>query len=286
MSTQMKNIVIRSISGLIFLAIMVGSLLLSPHAIGALLLFFVVIMMSEYLKISMGENLNIARILAIITGAALYIITYLNVAFGVSISYLYLILLFAVAIFISLLYDKAAGEEAVRESYRTNGNLFTSVIYIAVPFSLINFILFEPNGTYNPYVLLSLFILLWSADVGAYLFGMTFGQKNGHRLFPSISPKKSWEGFFGGVICAIAVSFILHTTSVLPFNLTHSVILSAIIVIFGAFGDLVESLFKRNFGVKDSGSIMPGHGGLLDRFDGALIAFPVAIAYIKLFSLL
>ena len=282
----MKNIVIRSISGLVFLAIVVGSLLLSPHAIAALLLLFIIVMMSEYQKISMDNSLKIARMFTLITGAALYIITYLNVAFGVSISYLYLIILFTTAIFISLLYDKASAEEAVREGYRTNGNLFTSILYVALPFSLINFILFEQNGTYNPYILLSMFILLWSSDVGAYVFGMTFGQKNGHKLFPSISPKKSWEGFLGGMICTIAVSFILHTTAILPFNLGHSVAIAAIIVIFGAFGDLVESLFKRNFGVKDSGNIMPGHGGLLDRFDGALIAFPVAIAYIKLFSLL
>ena len=283
----MKNIVIRSISGLVFLIIMVGSLLLSPHAIAAVLLLSIIVMMCEYMKISMGNNLKIARILTIITGIALYIIIYLIVRFGVSTSYLYLILLLIATLFISLLYDKTNGEDSVRrESYRTNSNLFTSIVYIAVPFSMTNFILFGSDGTYNPYILLSMFILLWSADVGAYVFGMAFGQKNGHKLFPSISPKKSWEGLLGGIISTIAVSFILHATNVLPFNLAHSIIIATIIVIFGAFGDLVESLFKRNFGVKDSGNIMPGHGGLLDRFDGALIAFPVAIAYIKLLSLL
>jgi len=282
----MKNIVIRSISGVVFLVLMIGGLLLSPHAIAALLLFSITVMMYEYQKISMGADLRIARMLSIITGIALYTITYLHVAFGLGIEYLYLIVMPASAIFISLLYDKLPGEEAVRDGYRTNGNLITSIVYIAVPFSLVNFILFDQSGVYNPYILLSMFILLWSADVGAYIFGMAFGQKNGHKLFPSVSPKKSWEGLLGGVVSALAISFVLHKTALLPFNLAHSLILAAIIVIFGAFGDLAESLFKRNFGVKDSGDIMPGHGGLLDRFDGALIAFPVAIAYIKLFSLL
>jgi CDP-diglyceride synthetase len=282
----MRNIVVRSVSGLIFLALMVGSIFLCPHAIAAVLLLSIVIMMYEYLRISVGNNLKTAQMLSIITGAALYIITYLNAAFGVDISYLYLLIFLVTSIFLSLLYDKKTEEDAVRESYRTSGNIFTSILYIAIPFSLINLILFKPDGTYNPNILLSMFILLWTADVGAYLFGMTFGQKNGHKLFPSISPKKSWEGFLGGLICAIAISFILHTTTIFPFKLGNSVIIAAIITIFGAFGDLVESLFKRNFGVKDSGNIMPGHGGLLDRFDGALIAFPVAIAYIKLFPLL
>ena len=282
----MKNLIIRSISGVVFLAIMVGSLLISSHVIAAVLLFSVVVMMWEYLNISMGKNLIVAQTLSIVTGALLFIITYLHIAFATEITWLYLMVIPVVAIFISLLYDKSPGDEAVREGYRTSGNLITSIVYIALPFSLVTLVLFGHDGTYNPHILLSMFILLWSADVGAYIFGMAFGQKSGHKLFPSVSPKKSWEGLIGGVVSALAISFLLYKVQLLPFTLSHSLTIASIIVIFGALGDLAESLFKRNFGVKDSGNIMPGHGGLLDRFDGALIAFPVVVAYIKLFSLL
>ena len=122
--------------------------------------------------------------------------------------------------------------------------------------------------------------------VGAYLFGRAFGQKNGHKLFPSVSPKKSWEGYIGSLFVSAVVAFYLAKFDVLPFKMIHSVILALIINVFGTLGDLVESQLKRNFDVKDSGKIMPGHGGLLDRFDGALIAFPMAIAYIYIFGLI
>ena len=113
-----------------------------------------------------------------------------------------------------------------------------------------------------------------------------FGQKNGHKLFPSISPKKSWEGFFGGLFCALIFAIIIYYTGLIDIALIHTILIALIINLFGVLGDLAESQFKRNFGVKDSGSLMPGHGGLLDRFDGALLSFPVAVMYIKLFSLI
>jgi phosphatidate cytidylyltransferase len=107
---------------------------------------------------------------------------------------------------------------------------------------------------------------------------------NNHRLFLSISPKKSWEGFFGGLILAVAGAVALRYLGLLDLSLCDAIVLGIIICIFGVVGDLVESQLKRNFGVKDSGSIMPGHGGMLDRFDGALLAFPVAIIYLIFFA--
>ena len=132
-------------------------------------------------------------------------------------------------------------------------------------------------------ILLGFFIILWASDVGAYCFGCTMGRM-GPRLFPSVSPKKSWIGSIGGTACAIGAAALIHSfTELFPFSSADSLIIGALISIGGGFGDLVESQLKRNFGVKDSGSIMPGHGGMLDRFDGALIGFPMAIIYLEFF---
>lgn len=128
-------------------------------------------------------------------------------------------------------------------------------------------------------------IILWSSDVGAYIFGMTFGQKHGHKLFPSISPKKSWEGYWGSLFTSLLAGYLLYRFSLLPTGIAHALVIALIINIFGTLGDLAESQLKRHFGVKDAGKIMPGHGGLLDRFDGAILSFPVAIAYLMIFVL-
>jgi phosphatidate cytidylyltransferase len=160
----------------------------------------------------------------------------------------------------------------------------TALVYIALPFSLFSLVLYDKTGVYNGNLLLSMMVLLWCTDVGAYLLGSTLGQMNNHRLFLSISPKKSWEGFFGGLILAVAGAVALRYLGLLDLSLCDAIVLGIIICIFGVVGDLVESQLKRNFGVKDSGSIMPGHGGMLDRFDGALLAFPVAIIYLIFFA--
>ena len=131
---------------------------------------------------------------------------------------------------------------------------------------------------------LAMMVMLWCTDVGAYRLGSSLGQLYGHRLFPSISPKKSWEGFFGGLVCSVAGAVLLRYFGLLELSLFDAIAVGIIICIFGVLGDLVESQLKRKFGVKDSGSIMPGHGGMLDRFDGALLAFPVAIIYIIFFA--
>jgi phosphatidate cytidylyltransferase len=115
---------------------------------------------------------------------------------------------------------------------------------------------------------------------------MLFGQKGKHKLFPSVSPKKSWEGFFGGLLTAAATGYVLFVTGMLSYGLIHILMISLLIAVFGVFGDLVESMLKRSAGVKDSGRIMPGHGGLLDRFDAALFAIPITLLYMKICVLL
>jgi phosphatidate cytidylyltransferase len=155
------------------------------------------------------------------------------------------------------------------------------IIYIALPFSLLNFIATPYHteaGTYVPVVLLGLFVILWANDSGAYLVGSWLGK---HKMLERISPKKTWEGAIGGALFAMAVSVLLFRF----FNILSifdAIILGILTIVAGTFGDLIESMIKRSFLVKDSGRIMPGHGGMLDRFDSMLFAAPIYFCYITL----
>ena len=155
---------------------------------------------------------------------------------------------------------------------------FLGIIYIAVPFSLLNLIV-SPSHNYNSGMLLFLFIVLWANDSGAYITGSLLGK---HKLIEQISPNKTWEGAIGGAILAILAGLISSYYFEL-FSYTHAIILSALITIAGIFGDLTESLIKRTYHIKDSGKFLPGHGGLLDRFDSMLFAAPIFYFYISTF---
>jgi phosphatidate cytidylyltransferase len=165
-------------------------------------------------------------------------------------------------------------------------NLYTALMYIAVPWSLLNFAVFNCNGEFDGKLLLCFFAVIWGSDVGAYLFGITLGQKYGKKLFPSISPKKSWIGFWGGLLMSAAVAVILHYSGLFTFDIVHCIAMSTLLCLAGVYGDLIESQWKRHYEVKDSGNIIPGHGGLLDRFDSALIAIPIGIIYLVVMNVL
>jgi phosphatidate cytidylyltransferase len=145
-----------------------------------------------------------------------------------------------------------------------------------------NFLVFHEisgNNLYSPKLLVALFALIWTYDSGAYLVGVSIGK---HRLFERISPKKSWEGAIGGTFTAILVSWLI-SRYIPEIQWTHWIIISILTVVSSTFGDLTESMFKRYFGIKDSGTILPGHGGILDRFDSLFFAVPVVVTYIYLF---
>jgi phosphatidate cytidylyltransferase len=160
-------------------------------------------------------------------------------------------------------------------------------MYIALPFSLINVLAFTstPDGRvmFNTILPLSVFIFLWTNDTGAYCVGSLLGR---HKLFPRISPGKSWEGSVGGALfvlaAAWAISYFLDGAILTTIQWLG---LGLVVAVFGTWGDLVESLFKRTLGIKDSGNILPGHGGMLDRFDSSLIAIPAAVVYLYTLTL-
>lgn len=279
----MSNSLIRSISGAVFFIVMTGAILLHPVSYIVIMLFAITVMTFEYLKITAPDSHSIYLPATVSASILLFLSIFFGKKYPESAGILFLTntITFALIFILPLFFTKVD-----QSSKRiTGGDLAGAIIYTALPFSLVNLIAIDSSGEFSPMILFSMFLILWASDVGAYVFGMLFGQKNGHKLFPSVSPKKSWEGFAGGVIAAVLTGVAVSTTGLWDINLSHSIILSLIINIAGVFGDLAESLLKRKYGVKDSGNIMPGHGGLLDRFDGALLAFPLAVSYITLFNL-
>ncbi len=279
MRPDVKNFLIRTLTGALIVIIILTALLWNSFLYCTLFAGIIIIMMNEYLRMTLGKKHLLAQLLSILIGVGLFIISFGFFTGEMGHKALFFIPLLFVAIFITLLFDED------KDSYKLYPYLFGAIVYIALPFSLSNLIAVDSSGIFNGTIVLALIVLLWSNDVGAYIIGMSFGQKNGHKLFPSISPKKSWEGFVGGFLFALLGGFLLGKY-LLPFGITHSMIIAGLISIFGTLGDLAESQLKRNFDVKDAGKLLPGHGGFLDRFDGALISFPVAISYIKLFGLI
>jgi phosphatidate cytidylyltransferase len=167
---------------------------------------------------------------------------------------------------------------------------FFSVLYTAIPFSMFAFSAFSRTGlnsilshegvVFSPGIVIGFFLLIWANDTGAYLSGITFGK---HKLMERISPKKTWEGFIGGLILAALVAWLLSGWLGVVDSI-HWIMISLIISVAGTYGDLIESMLKRSTGVKDSGTIMPGHGGFLDRFDSAILSFPLVYLFITLFG--
>lgn len=185
----------------------------------------------------------------------------------------------------------------ITELYRKDEHPFDSlahtffpVIYVVLPLSMFPFSAFGHSGleaiigqdefVFSPGIVIGFFLLIWANDTGAYLTGITMGR---NKLMERISPKKTWEGFFGGLIIAAAVAWFLSSWLGVV-GRSNWVVISVIISVAGTYGDLAESMLKRSSGVKDSGSILPGHGGFLDRFDSTIMAFPLVYLFISLFA--
>ena len=181
-------------------------------------------------------------------------------------------ILFFPFIFLSFIYELFSGS---RHPFRNVGFLVLGMVYIGAPFSLLDFIAFD-DGEFSAIVVFGLLLLTWMNDTGAYVIGSKFGKT---PLHPRISPNKTWEGTVGGVATTFVVGWLFCVfTSTL--RLVDWMVLSAIVAVFGSLGDLVESMLKRSVGVKDSGTLLPGHGGVLDRFDAFIFLLPFAAAYL------
>ncbi len=283
MSEKVKNLIIRAITGAVFVAIMVVGISFRPDVMILLFAAITGLTIWEFTGlVNQSENVAVNRFIS--TAAGIYF--FLAVAgycSGLTPSAAFVpYLLTVVYLLVSELYLKQANP--------INNWAYTmlSQMYIALPFSMINVLAFRstPDGnvTFEWLLPLSLFIFLWTNDTGAYCSGSLLGR---HKLFPRISPGKSWEGSIGGavfVMIAAAIIYFLNVGQtdglVAGMPLWQWLGLGLVVVVFGTWGDLVESLFKRTLGIKDSGNILPGHGGMLDRFDSSLMAIPAAVVYL------
>lgn len=277
-----SNFLQRAITGVIFVAVLVGCILGGPISFTILFALISALTINEFGNIvNRMEHMRMNKPISILAGLFLFLcFGYIGVvpeANEIFIPYLFLILY----LFISELYKK--------QSNPLNNWAYAmmSQIYIALSFALLNVLAYHSSATesvsqYNPILPLSIFIFNWVNDTGAYCTGMLFGK---HRLFERISPKKSWEGSIGGAVFSIIAAIVLaHFFTFLSTGVWIG--LGLTVVVFGTWGDLTESLMKRTLGIKDSGNILPGHGGMLDRFDSTLMAVPAAVVYLYLVGLI
>ena len=276
----MNNFVKRTLSSIGFVAVMLAALLTNKFVFGFVMLLSLVVMMKEVLQMTCGSEYRYSQALSIFAGATLFLLLFLYNGFNLPGRFIILAMVPVFVLMICSLYLKD------KKDFHKFANLYTSILYIAVPWSLFNFAAFSADSQFSGLLLLSFFGIVWASDVGAYLFGITLGQKYGKKLFPSISPKKSWIGFWGGVFTAVVVAVLLQKFGILNFSMLHSMILAVLINVASVYGDLIESQWKRHYNVKDSGNLIPGHGGLLDRFDSALVAIPVGVIYLVVTNLL
>lgn len=283
MTDKQKNFIVRAITGVLFVAVMVCGFL-NPRAMILLFTIITALTLWEYTGLVNDEekNIQVNRFISTVAGVYLFIAvaawrTGIVDNFVVMVPYI----LSIVYLMVSELYT--GNKNAINDwAYTMFGQ-----IYIALPLSLINILAFEtaPDGTgvrFDTLLPLSIFIFLWANDTGAYCTGSLLGK---HKLFPRISPAKSWEGSIGGGILVLIVAAILgyianDGSNTHALNIAQWMGLGLVVVVFGTWGDLVESLFKRTLGVKDSGNILPGHGGMMDRFDSSLMAIPAAVVYL------
>ena len=266
-------------SGILFLVAVICGLL-SPWGVLLLVCLLAVLLSQEFYRMTVDRRYW-KEIICLMTGSVVMLaLLWAHFQWGIDAKYAMLGFLPVLAASVFLLFDAAADHDFPSAVY-------FPVVYIVLPLAAM-VLLAWPGGVFTWRLLLGLLCLLWLNDIGAYVFGMSFGQRpDSRKLFPALSPKKSWVGAIGGTVCTFLAAwgvYSLFGSAVLP--LVHWMALALIVSFFGVAGDLFESLIKRHAQVKDAGTIIPGHGGLLDRFDDVLFVLPVAAIYLKMFSLL
>ena len=283
MTEKKKNFIVRTITGVLFVAILV-TCFLRPISMVFLFALITGLTVWEYGGlVNQFDDIQVNRFISTAAGVYLFL-AFAGYCTGFTPATVFIpYLVTVIYLIISELFTLAPNP------INNWAYAMLSQMYIALPFSMINLLAFQSNAegevTFNYLLPLSLFIFLWVNDTGAYCVGSLLGR---HKLFPRVSPGKSWEGSIGGavfVLIAAAVIGYLAGGMEGGYSIPVWMGLGLTVVVFGTLGDLVESLFKRTLGVKDSGNILPGHGGMLDRFDSSLMAIPAAVIYFYTLSL-
>lgn len=288
----MKNLITRTVTGLIFVVVLMGGILYSMYSFCILFAIITAAAVWEYTLLvnNKMEGIHINSLMSTVAAACLFLGVFAFTANmgggGVFLPYILLIIYMLIA------------ELYLKRPHPVENWAYTMLgqMYIALPLSMLSVLAVQHEGDgafYVPIYPASVFIFIWCSDTGAYCIGSLFGK---HKLFERISPHKTWEGTVGGGILAVVVAIVLFFIIHQPFmgkmeaagtalELAEWIGLAVVVVIFGCWGDLLESLLKRQLGVKDSGNILPGHGGILDRFDSSLMAVPAAVIYLYIIML-
>lgn len=272
---DVKKIITRALSGAVYIAIVVGLILSGIYGVWALAALFCVMATIEFDRICFypeHKNIVILACDIVLNLAALFIIG----------PYW----MFTLPLFIGLLMLRFIAEISLTDPspLKSLSSSLMSTVYIAWPMAVLCYMAtrldtFEPAYSFKMLPILFIFVLIWLNDTGAFLVGCTIGK---HHMSPKISPKKTWEGFFGGMAFTIGGALGAYQLfdgcliGVTPLLLWVWILFGVVVTLFATWGDLLESLIKRNLGLKDSGNIMPGHGGILDRIDSLLMVIPVS----------
>lgn len=289
-----RSFIVRTITSVAFVIIMVGGILWSPLSCAALFALITILSVWEFTGVvNTRADIQVNRFITTVAGLCLYL-----GAFGYVTGVDTVVPVFVPWI-VSMIYLLIAELYLQRDNPLNNWAFsLMAQIYVALPFSLIPLLLLQTPGIVaatsgsraGAYIILFIFIFLWCNDAGAYCVGSLVGR---HKLFPRISPGKTWEGSVGGALLTIIASQLIcwygpadaATSTVFGLNALQWAGFALVVVVFGTWGDLVESLLKRSLGIKDSGHLLPGHGGMLDRFDSSLMAIPSSLVYLSVLTL-
>ena len=278
MAFDVKTFTTRTITASIFVAVLLSCILF--HAVSFTMLFLIISIWGLYEFYILSERLGAKPYKWLGYLLALFIYVYNLLSYNTLLSTTSLLAAIIVCVFLVFIQALFDTDE---HSFKNITYTLTGVMYAVIPFVLLNKIAavdITSQINYNPHYVLGIILLIWTNDVCAYLVGSFFGK---HKLFERVSPKKTWEGTVGAAILTIGASFLIAQWFD-ELELVHWIVIAMLVSVFGTIGDLVESMFKRQAGVKDSGKIMPGHGGILDRFDSLLFVSPFIFLYLSLFK--
>ena len=280
----MKELIVRTLSGVVLLLLVVGALVWSKWSAGALFAVILLGGLLEFYRLCRKKDVEPMTSVGVATSLAIFGLAFaVFLQWGTPATETTARIVLGALLYTMLIVPTTFVCELWRKSSTPIANIattFMGVIYVALPMAMLLFIPQLLVGEWNPWAMMAFISIIWINDICAYLVGVTIGK---HRLCERISPKKSWEGFFGGLVGA--AGFAVLFGHLLGGNLLIWGGLGLVTALAGVAGDLIESLIKREVDVKDSGAMMPGHGGFLDRFDALFIATPFALFYLIVTSL-
>ncbi len=275
---MLKNDLIkRGLSALVFIVVLLGGILINEYLYVLVFTFITILTLAESYNLFEKTGNRPQKYYGIFVGLTIYLLTFFTAREDIPPTSYFIVIFLIIFLFIFEIYQDR------EDHFLSIAFTVFGLVYVVIPMSTLNFIAFAGinEGTFTYEYLLAMFIIIWINDTGAYLIGTKFGKT---KLFERISPKKSWEGTIGGAVFALISAYVI-SLFFSGLTIIQWLVFAVIVVLFGTYGDLVESWLKRRAGIKDSGTIMPGHGGLLDRFDSTLFVAPMIFLYLKIIEI-